>query len=211
MGTSESTLRQLNSERLPRIATSRRTMLIGILGAMVGGGATYAAPKVYDWVMDADGTGHNRLLHWAEPKHVRDGVQWQTFAANKDANVLPRSWRKLGILEVESGAYDASRLSLREEFGEELSQAIAYKDTEGTVQMGFAMVDGEVQDFLGVSSDGYGQQRSVGMRIGPGALHATMGYFSKGTNTFIGAPEVQNKGIVAIDKLAQSFPGAVWV
>lgn len=210
--TEESALKHLNGERQPN--PNRRVMLAAFGGALLGGTAVYAAPRVWDWAYGEDGQGANRVLSWQSAKLQTDHLGWQTFEHDKNAGRLPRSWHTVGVMQVEANAYDATRLELQEAFGVPLAQAVAFQ-AGSEVQIGVSNKNGQLQDFLGVhrSTEETANDvlRTVGMRIGPGDLRASIGYYAAGVNTFIIAPEVQDAGVVPINSLETQFPGAVWV
>lgn len=95
-----------------------------------------------------------------------------------------------------------------------LAQAVAFQ-AGSEVQVGMSRENGQLQDFLGVhrltEERANATMRTAGMRIGPGDLHASIGYYAAVDNTFIIAPEVQKAGVVSISSLETQFPGTVWV
>lgn len=204
-------LRSMNGEG--KSHHTRRAFLAAGVGALLGAGTTYIAPKVYDWAMGTSDKLPNRELSWRSAQLRTDQLDFQSFPPDPDAGILPESWHTVGVMKVKANAYDATRLALQEEFGVPLAQAVAFKD-DGKVQVGVAEFHGQLQDFLGVNrqetvDNSDATERVIGMRRGPGELYAAIGYYAQ--DTFIIAPQIENAGFTQISQLEAQFPGAVWV
>lgn len=141
-------------------------------------------------------------LSWGkQPQTDPSHLSWVEIPGNAEAGRIPRHWPTAAIIGTPS-----SMLTKIQPRSTEVSQAVAYMADDDIVRVG-VLPEGKR---FGYASKA--EHEAIAMRVGSGALRATMGLWLPESQQFIGPEEVvvlQTE--VAIDKITRQYPDVILV